>query len=86
MVIADVTLVAVIGLLIVSVWMLKRLAKFRDQKMNFGRSIKILEKRPLSPKTSLYFIEMGDKKIIIAESQLDVRHIATFEDSQKKPD
>jgi flagellar biogenesis protein FliO len=46
-----------------------------------GRSINILEKRALSPKSILYIVEIGNKKILIAESQVEVRALTTYEET-----
>lgn len=66
-------------------WMFKRLSQSRVKQMNYMKSIKILEKRPISPKSVLYLIEISGKQILIAESQIEVRHIHNFEWSDKEP-
>ena len=79
------TLVALIFLIFLSVWMLRRIARGRLKQHNYGRGIKILERRPLSAKSLLYLIEVNGKKIVIAESQLEVRPIATVDDFTSLP-
>lgn len=71
------TLLALIALVVISVWMLRRISHGRIKQMNYGKEIKILERRPLSAKSILYLVEIGGKKVVIAESQLEVRSITT---------
>lgn len=71
------TLLGLIFLIVLSVWFLRRIAQGRFHQMNQGRAIKILERRPLSAKSVLYVVEINEKKVVIAESQLEVRTITT---------
>lgn len=71
------TLLGIIVLIVISVWMLRRISSGRMKQMNFGRSIKVLERRPISAKSVLYLVEIEGKKVVIAESQLEVRHITS---------
>jgi len=70
-----VTLLGLIALIVISVWMLRRIAHGRMKQMNYGREIKVIERRPLSAKSVLYLIEVGGKKVVVAESQVEVRAI-----------
>jgi flagellar biogenesis protein FliO len=49
-------------------------------KMGAGRLIHVVEKRPLSPKTMLYVVAIGDKKVLISESQVEVRSLGNYEE------
>lgn len=71
------TLLGLVLLIVLSVWMLKRVSSGRMKQMNFGRSIKVIERRPISAKSVLYLVEIDGKKVVIAESQLEVRTIAS---------
>lgn len=76
------TIVVLVGLLILvilTVWMFRKISHGRLRGMNVLKSVKILEKRPLSPKSMLYLIEVGGKQVLIAESQLEVRNVATID-------
>lgn len=76
------TIVVLVGLLVLvllTVWMFKKISHGRLRSFNYMKSIKILEKRPLSPKSMLYLIEVGGKQVLIAESQLSVKQIATLD-------
>lgn len=71
------TLLGLILLIVISVWMLRRISHGRMKQMNYGRTIKVLERRPLSAKSILYLVEISGKKVVIAESQIEVRMITT---------
>jgi len=75
-----VTLVGLIVLILLSVWMLRRIAQGRFSKSSSQKGINILEKRALSGKSMLYLVEVRGKKVLIAESQLEVRRLADIED------
>lgn len=74
-----VVLVGLLTLVILTVWMFRKINNGKLRGMNVLKSIKILEKRPLSPKSILYLIEVGGKQVLITESQLEVRKIATLD-------
>ena len=73
------TLAALVVLLLLSYWLIRKLFQNRLQKSNSNASIQILEKRMISPKTMLYLIEVDEKKILIAESHLEVKRLEGFE-------
>lgn len=58
-----------------AVFALKRLSRGRLASSNAAHAIKILERRPLSPKTTLYLIEANGKRSVIAESQLEIKRL-----------
>lgn len=62
------TLGLMLALLLFIVWFLKRFLTTRVEKGNQESLIKVLEKRMLSPKTTLYFLEVKNKEIVLAES------------------
>lgn len=68
-------LFALVALLGVTFWFLRRLVQQRLQKGDANLSIQVLEKRMISPKTMLYLVEVEGKKVLLAESQLEVRRI-----------
>ena len=76
------TIVVLVGLLVLvflTVWMFKKISHGRLRNFNYLKSIKIIEKRPLSPKSMLYLIEVGGKQVLIAESQLEVRTVTSLD-------
>ena len=72
-------LISILVLVVLTVWMFKRLSNSRFSKLNYLKNIKILEKRPLSPKSMLYLVEVGEKQILLAESQIEIRSLGTFD-------
>lgn len=82
------TIVVLVGLLVLvtlTIWMFRKISHGRFRGVNMMKSIKVLEKRPLSPKSMLYLIEVNGKQVLLSESQLEVRNIATLDylDSDK---
>lgn len=67
------TLAGLLILVFLTLWLLKKISSGRFGGSNTSKKIVILEKRPLSPKTLLYLVELEGKKILISESQLEVR-------------
>lgn len=74
-----VTLLGLVALVFATFWILRRMGKGKFS-LGSGRSINILEKRALSPKTMLYLVEMENKKVLISESQLEVRALTSLEE------
>jgi len=74
------TLLGLIILIILSVWMLRRISQGRFSSFNSQKGIKILEKRPLSAKSMLYLVEVRGKKVLISESQFEVRRLADIDE------
>ena len=74
---------ALIGLIVAiffTVWLLKKLSQGRWAGGGNSRAIKIIEKRPLSPKTMLYIIDVDGQQSVIAESQLEIKHLMNLEE------
>jgi len=75
-----ISLVVIVVLLIASYWLLRKIVQQRLQKGVGNSAIQILEKRMISPKTMLYLVEVGKKKILLAESQLEIKRLETIEE------
>ncbi|HEY5234764.1 MAG TPA: flagellar biosynthetic protein FliO [Rhabdochlamydiaceae bacterium] len=73
-------LIALIVGIFFTVWLLKKLSQGRWAGGNSNRAIKIIEKRPLSPKTMLYIIDVDGQQSVIAESQLEIKHLMNLEE------
>lgn len=76
------TLIALVALLFLSYWFLRRLIQNRLQKGVGEQAIQILEKRMISSKTMLYLIEVENKKILIAESHLEIKRLGQLEGAE----
>ncbi len=75
-----VTLLGLIFLVFATFWVLRRLGKGKF-KMGGGHLINIIERKAVSPKTMLYVVQIGNKKVLISESQLEVRALSSHEES-----
>ncbi len=71
-------LIALIVGIFFTVWLLKKLTQGKWSGGS-NKAIKIIEKRPLSPKTMLYIIDVDGQQSVIAESQLEVKHLMNLE-------
>lgn len=60
-------------------WMIRRLIRMRLEKGVGTASIQVVEKRMISPKTMLYLVEVEGKKVLIAESHLEIKRLESFD-------
>lgn len=74
------TLAGLIILIFLTIWVLRRLSQGRVGGNFSSRTIKVLERRALSHKSVLYVVEISRKKVVIVESQLEVRTITTLDE------
>lgn len=77
------TLIVLVALLVLSYWFLRRLIHNRLQKGGSEQAIQILEKRMISPKTMLYLVKIEDKKILIAESHLEIKRLEGLDEPRQ---
>lgn len=68
----------VIVLLIATYLLVKYAVKFRLEKGIGTKQIHVLEKKMISPKTMLYLVEVENKKVLLAESQLEIKKLESF--------
>jgi flagellar biogenesis protein FliO len=68
-----ITIAAALVLLFSTLWLLRRFKTGHFKKFSNSSTLNILEKRALSPKTLLYIIEIDGKRLLISESQVEVR-------------
>jgi flagellar biogenesis protein FliO len=73
------TLVALLVAIFCAAWALKKLAAGRFMQLNMSKNIKIIEKRAISSKTMVYLLEFEGKRVLIAESQLEVKRLYSSE-------
>lgn len=78
------SLLGLIVLVVMTFWVLKRLGRGRFGKFSSDKNIHIVERRPLSPKSVLYLVEIGNKRVLLSESQLEVRSLISYEISEKE--
>lgn len=59
---------SILVIVLIISWILKRALNTRMQQLNTNSLIKIIERRALTPKTTLYVLQIKGKDIAIAES------------------
>lgn len=72
------TLGFIIALILIVAWFLKRLVNSRLEQANSSSSIKVLERRSLSPKSIVYLLEIEGTGILIAESVNGITRLSEF--------
>jgi flagellar biogenesis protein FliO len=72
------SLLSLIICLILVTFFVKKILKKRIHLNNHSSQIKILEKRALNPKASLYLVEVEGQNFLIAESQNTITKIANI--------
>lgn len=76
------SLLGLVALLAFTIWMIRRFVRTK-MEMNYKSStIQILEKRTISPKSILYVVEVEGKKLLISESQFEVRALEKLPKSE----
>jgi flagellar biogenesis protein FliO len=73
------SLIGLVVLVVVTFWILKRLGRGRFGKFSSDKLIHIIERRPLSPKSVLYLVQIENKRVLLSESQFEVRSHASFD-------
>lgn len=63
-------------LVLIGSWVLKKTVATRMQNLNKQNQIKIIERRALHPKASLYLLEVENKKILVGESTQGIHKLA----------
>ena len=58
----------ILGAIFFLMWILRRMMNVRIEKVNLTSAIKVLERRPLSPKTTIYILNIYGKAVTIADS------------------
>ncbi len=77
-----VTLLGILFLVFATFWILRRLGSGKFKMGPNSRTIQVIEKRALSPKSMLYVVEIGNKRVLISESQAEVRALTTLDQSR----
>ena len=72
------TLGGLLFLVFFTLWALRKISNGKIGGFSSQKKIKILEKRPLSPKTAIYLLELDGKQIFIAESQLEIKTLLSL--------
>jgi len=75
-----ITLMIIVGLIFISVIILKKIMRSRMAQVNRGAWIKIIERRPINQKASLYLVNVAGKLVVIGESQAGLNLITELPD------
>lgn len=83
------TLGIIVVIILIATWFLKKMVNSRIQQLNTTSAIKVVERRTLTPKTSLYLLDINGVGFILAESTNGVTSLGSFnvneiESSQQK--
>ncbi len=70
-------LTLLIGFMVIAAWALKRMMKTRITQLNANSTIKIVESRQLSPRTTIYILETEHQQYCIAECVNSVTLLST---------
>lgn len=73
------TLGIIVVIILIATWFLKKMVNSRIQQLNTSSYIKIVERRTLTPKTSLYLLDIHGKGFIVAESTNGVTSLGSFD-------
>lgn len=73
------TLGLIIVIILIATWFLKKMVSSRIQQLNTSSLIKIIERRTLSPKTSLILVDIQGAGYVFAESTNGVTALGNFD-------
>lgn len=74
-----ITLSIIVSMIFIMTWFLKKILNTRIQQLNTSSNIKILERRSLTPKTTIYLLEIEGKGFIVAESTNGLVSLSNFD-------
>lgn len=74
------TLGALVAVLLLASWSLKRMLHSRVQQLNVSSAIKVLESRGLSNKSAIYLIEVKNKTILLGETMHSLALLGEWEE------
>ncbi|MCH9610560.1 MAG: hypothetical protein S4CHLAM81_04020 [Chlamydiales bacterium] len=75
-----ITLMIIVALIFISVIVLKKVMQNRMHQVNRGAHIKILERRSINQKSSLYLVDIAGKRVMIGESPAGLNLITELPD------
>lgn len=79
-----ITLGMLVAVIFALSYILKRMLTVKTQQENYKSTIKVLEKRSLSPKAALYLVEVYNRTLVIAESPNGFSCMTTFDDIEEE--
>jgi flagellar biogenesis protein FliO len=73
---------AIVAFMLFFMWLLKRMMAVRIEQTNRSCSIKILESRALTPKSTLYVVEISGKVYAIADSANGITRLGEIPETE----
>lgn len=70
------SLILLLTFLFITVWLFKKFLKSKGNIFNKSSLIKILDKKSLTQKSSLYIVKVANKLLIIAESPAGIQYLS----------
>ena len=71
-------LALLVAFMILASWALRLADENQNSQLNISSEIKVLETRHLSPRATLYLVEIQDKTVLIGESPTSITCLATL--------
>lgn len=73
------TLGLIVAIVLLATWYFKKMLSTKVDQLNTTSQIKVIERRVLSPKVTVYLLDVKGEGIILAESATDVTRLGNFE-------
>jgi len=74
----------ILVLIFVGAWVFKRLVSQKLYQANMSSSIKVVERRALSPKASVYLLDIEGRGVLIGETATEITRLAEFDLGEEK--
>jgi len=74
-------LVVVVGIILLIRWFVSRVKNGSAETARFGKSIKIIERKPLGSRQSLLLVQVCDKKVLLHQSKGAMTPLCEVENS-----
>lgn len=73
------TLGIIVAIVFIGTWFLKKILNTRIEQLNTSSLIKVIERRPINPKTTIFLLEIKGQGVILAESTNGVTQLGHFD-------
>lgn len=78
------TLGIIVALVLIATWFLKKMVHSRIEQMNTTSIVKIIERRSLNPKTTIFLLDIKGQGVILADSANGVTRLGDFDINEKE--
>jgi flagellar protein FliO/FliZ len=75
------SLLLVLAILLVLAWVLRRMVHTRVEQANVTSVVKVIERRVISPKATLYLLDVFGKRLLIGETHAGLVRLADLPSS-----